>query len=95
MSKKGLPPVAPEPVTRFGNRDLFTEAQAPEYISKLVKLPKTDPATMPLSTSQENSGGTDAGIKSRVAPNVRSRQGQTSPKRERGAGFQLDRSHDR
>ena len=25
--------VAPEPAARFGNRDLFTEAQAPEYVA--------------------------------------------------------------
>lgn len=28
--------VAPEPVAHFGNRDLFVEAQAPDYIAKLV-----------------------------------------------------------
>ena len=34
MSKRN---VAPEPVARFGNRDLFTEAQAPEYVAKLIQ----------------------------------------------------------
>jgi hypothetical protein len=29
--------VAPEPAARFGNRDLFTEAQASEYVDKLIK----------------------------------------------------------
>jgi hypothetical protein len=30
------PPVAPEPAARFGNRDLFTEEQAPPYVAKLI-----------------------------------------------------------
>jgi hypothetical protein len=37
MSKKGLPPVAPEPVARFGNRDLYAKAQASEYVAKLIQ----------------------------------------------------------
>jgi hypothetical protein len=29
--------VAPEPVARFGNRDLFDPDQAPPYIARLIK----------------------------------------------------------
>jgi hypothetical protein len=29
--------VAPVPAARFGNRDLFTEAQASEYVAKLIQ----------------------------------------------------------
>ena len=34
--------VAPEPAATFGNRDLFTEAQASEYVAKLIRPREQD-----------------------------------------------------
>ena len=38
--------VAPEPVARFGNRDLFLETQAPEYIKKLLTPAEAEQAAV-------------------------------------------------
>jgi hypothetical protein len=40
----GSPGIAPEPVARFGNRDLYDpEQQAPEYVEKLITRLKPEP----------------------------------------------------
>ena len=37
MERDGRGRVAPRPAARYGNRDLYTEDQAPPYVAKLVK----------------------------------------------------------
>lgn len=36
--------VAPEPVAKYGNRDLFVESQAGPYVQKLLERERLEPA---------------------------------------------------
>jgi hypothetical protein len=88
-------PLAPQPVARFGNRDLFTEAQAPEYISKLIKVMKADPQTIPVSdTPAENRGQIDSLVASGLASEGLGRPRRTVQRKTRDAGSRVGRRHD-